>query len=194
MALDRVVSVRPHHSHHPDAFELSTDQLKAAVEARYGGTATFARWVLVTGYANEIILWNQFVGIFELAGHPHAIRAYAWSSAVEGGDERRFHAVLHAPKTSSPAWAVRAVMAGLEPRIVTVGPEPRAAARETPDQMHDRHIAEQERRIEQQQDRIAQLARAGVDTAAAERFLASMQEFLRVMQSGENVRTGDRRD
>ena len=34
------------------------------------------------------------VHVFDLAGHPTATRAYAWSSPIEGSTKRRFVAVL----------------------------------------------------------------------------------------------------
>lgn len=44
---------------------------------------------------------------FDLAGHPTATRAYAWSHATEG-ERRRFVAVLHATPAANPVTAVRA--------------------------------------------------------------------------------------
>jgi hypothetical protein len=35
--------------------------------------------------------------MFDLAAHPTATRAYAWSSPIEGSTKRRFFAVLHQP-------------------------------------------------------------------------------------------------
>jgi hypothetical protein len=32
---------------------------------------------------------------FTINGHPQANQAYAWSSSIEGSDNRRFFAVLH---------------------------------------------------------------------------------------------------
>ena len=46
----------------------------------------------------------------ELADHPEATRAYAWSSPIEGSDKRRFLAVLHQPPVTSPVEAVRAAI------------------------------------------------------------------------------------
>ena len=49
-------------------------------------------------------------GVFDLARHPQATRANAWSSPIEGSENRRFHAVLHMGGTKSPADAVRATI------------------------------------------------------------------------------------
>ena len=45
-----------------------------------------------------------------IAGNPNATRAHAWSSPVEGGDRRRFFAVLHMGAIKSPVDAVRAAI------------------------------------------------------------------------------------
>jgi hypothetical protein len=50
------------------------------------------------------------VHVFDLAGHPKATQAYAWSSPVEGTDRRRFFAVLHMGGIKSPLAAVRAAI------------------------------------------------------------------------------------
>jgi hypothetical protein len=48
--------------------------------------------------------------VFDLADHPMANRAYAWSSPVEGTTRRRFFAVLHLDGIRSPLDAVRAAI------------------------------------------------------------------------------------
>lgn len=55
-------------------------------------------------------VWEGVVHVFDLAGHPKAKRAYAWSSPIEGSDKRRFFAVLHMGAIKSPADAVRAAI------------------------------------------------------------------------------------
>jgi hypothetical protein len=50
------------------------------------------------------------VHVFDLAGHPKAARAYAWSSPLEESDKRPFLAVLHMGAIRSPADAVRAAI------------------------------------------------------------------------------------
>jgi hypothetical protein len=54
--------------------------------------------------------WEGVVHVFDLAGHPTATRAYAWSSPTEGSTKRRFFAVLHRPPVDSPRAAVRAAI------------------------------------------------------------------------------------
>jgi hypothetical protein len=80
------------------------DQLKEAVENMHGGTATLAQSVPV-GETFEQTARQGEVYIFDLAGHPTATRAYAWSSLIEGSTKRRFHAVLHIERTYWPVDA-----------------------------------------------------------------------------------------
>jgi hypothetical protein len=55
-------------------------------------------------------VWEGIVHVFNLAGHPTAKQAYAWSSPIEGSDKRRFFAGLHVPPITSPVEAVRAAI------------------------------------------------------------------------------------
>ena len=55
-------------------------------------------------------VWEGVVHVFDLAGHPTATRAYAWSSPIEGSAKRRFFAVLHTNRINSPLEAVRAAI------------------------------------------------------------------------------------
>lgn len=56
------------------------------------------------------MVWEGVVHVFDLAGHPKAARAYAWSCPVEGNIKRRFYAVLHLEAIRSPLDAVRATV------------------------------------------------------------------------------------
>ena len=89
--------------------EVSTDQLKAAVEARHGGTATLVQSVPVRETFKGKAVWDGIVHIFDLSGHPTAKRAYAWSYEREGG-KRGFFAVLHWGPIMGPNDAVRATI------------------------------------------------------------------------------------
>jgi len=54
-------------------------------------------------------VWQGVVHVFDLADHPQANRAYAWSEEREGG-KRRFFAVLQQGPIRSPVDAVRAAI------------------------------------------------------------------------------------
>src|SRR6266581_536568 len=86
------------------------DELKIAVENMHGGTATLAQSVPVRETFEGEPVWEGVVHVFELAGHPTATLAYAWSSPIEGSTKRRFFAVLHTERINSPAEAVRAAI------------------------------------------------------------------------------------
>lgn len=82
--------------------------LKVAIEAQFGGTATFIETAHVIETWRGNAVWNGTVHVFELAGHPTAKRAYAWSEPVGNGDKRQFFAVLHVAPVDSPLAAVKA--------------------------------------------------------------------------------------
>jgi hypothetical protein len=87
--------------------EIEADQLKKTVENMHGGTATLAQAVPVRETFEGKTVWEGVVHVFDLAGHPTATRAYAWSSPIEGSTKRRFFAVLHTARINSPLEAVR---------------------------------------------------------------------------------------
>jgi hypothetical protein len=90
--------------------ETSPDDLKHAVEGQHGGTATLVQSVPVDERHEGKPVWQGTVHVFDLAGHPKATRAYAWSSPIEGSTKRRFFAVLHMGGITGPVEAVRAAI------------------------------------------------------------------------------------
>jgi hypothetical protein len=90
--------------------EVEASELKRAVESQHGGTATLVQAVPVKETFDGKTVWDGVVHVFDLAAHPKASRAYAWSSPIEGSHKRRFYAVLHVPPIDSPAAAVRAAI------------------------------------------------------------------------------------
>ncbi len=89
--------------------EDSPSELKKAVESQHGGTATIVQAVPVREVHAQEIVWDGVVHIFDLADHPYANRAYAWSYERDDG-KRRFFAVLHTPQITGPREAVRAAI------------------------------------------------------------------------------------
>lgn len=90
--------------------EISSTQLKQAVEAQHGGRATFVQCVPVHEKRGDHTLWSGDVSVFDLrASTSGAFRAYAWSREAPDGNPL-FFAVLHSPQTLSPAHAVRAAL------------------------------------------------------------------------------------
>ena len=91
------------------AGEVSTDQLKQAVESQHGGKAIFFQKVPVHEEFGGETVWDGIVHIFLLEDHPTATEAYAWSYERPDG-KRRFFAVLHGGPIKSPKDAVRAAI------------------------------------------------------------------------------------
>jgi hypothetical protein len=97
--------------------KIKPAELKRAVEAEHGGTATLVQSVPIlertrlhtADGTREITVWEGVVHVFDLAGHPKATRAYAWCSERTDG-KRRFYAVLHMGPVMGPVEAVRAAI------------------------------------------------------------------------------------
>jgi hypothetical protein len=90
--------------------EVEANQLQTAVERQHNCKARLAQSVPVKEAHAGAVVWEGVVRVFDLAGHPKATKAYAWSSPIEGSDNRRFFAVLHVPPITSPVEAVRAAI------------------------------------------------------------------------------------
>ena len=90
--------------------EVSTAELKHAVESQHGGTATLVQSVPVHEEHGSQVVWDGVVHVFDLAGNPKSSRAYAWSHAIDGSTKRRFFAVLHMGPITGPLEAVRAAI------------------------------------------------------------------------------------
>ena len=90
--------------------DISSNQLKQAVESLHGGKATFVQCVPVHEKQGDHTVWSGDVSVFDLrASTSGAFRAYAWSRELPDG-QPQFFAVLHTPQTISPAHAVRTTM------------------------------------------------------------------------------------
>lgn len=91
--------------------EVSTEALQDAIRNLHGCGSRFVESVPVTETFKGETVWDGVVQVFDLIDHPTAQRAYAWSHAVEGSDNRRFVVVLYAGPVDSPLAAVRASIA-----------------------------------------------------------------------------------
>jgi hypothetical protein len=87
-----------------------TNELREAVEKLHGGTATLAQSAPVRETFGGKPVWEGVVHVFDLAGHPTATRAYAWSSPIEESTKRRFFAALHTDRINSPLEAMQAAI------------------------------------------------------------------------------------
>ena len=66
-------------------------------------------------------IWQGEVQVFELVGHPKAVRAYAWSHATKDGG-RRVHAVLEELPVHDAPTAVRSEIQAEIQRKSTIPP------------------------------------------------------------------------
>jgi hypothetical protein len=88
--------------------EISTDQLKRAVESQHGGAAEFVQSLPIHQEAGGKTVWNGAVQVYDLLGQPDgATRAYAWSYSLPNGN-RRILAILHSGPITGDREAVRA--------------------------------------------------------------------------------------
>ena len=88
--------------------DANTDLLKRVIEIQHGGTATCVKSVKLVEPRSAQTQWNGMVHVYDLAGHPKAKRAYAWSSIIDGSSGERYFAVLHQGRINNPTAAVRA--------------------------------------------------------------------------------------
>jgi hypothetical protein len=90
--------------------EVSSIELRRAVESQHGGTATLVTKLPVKEVVEGKTVWEGVVHIFDLERNSKATRAYAGSSPIEDSEKRRFFAVLHLGGIQSPLDAVRAAI------------------------------------------------------------------------------------
>lgn len=77
-----------------------------AIRHLHGCEATWIESVPVIETFQGREVWRGEVQVFDLAGHPSATRAYAWSEPTTG-TKRRFFAALHVPPIDSPQRAIQ---------------------------------------------------------------------------------------
>ena len=90
-------------------YNSSTPDLKIAVESQHGDTASFVQSVPVGDTWEGQEAWRGTVGVFDLAGHPKATRAYVLTRELPNGRTRTY-GVLHLPPITGPVDAVRAAI------------------------------------------------------------------------------------
>ena len=90
--------------------EVATTELQRHVKRLHGCHAEHQKAVAVREEFQGEVAWEGAVHVYSLTDHPSATRCYAWSSPVEGSENRRFYAVLHTNSIDSPAKAVQAAI------------------------------------------------------------------------------------
>lgn len=89
---------------------MEAEQLREAVERLHNCRASLRTLASVKEEFEGQPAWEGTVHVFDINSHPTADTCYAWHSAVEGSDKRRFYAVLNIPPVDSPEAAVRAAI------------------------------------------------------------------------------------
>lgn len=84
-------------------------QLKEAVETMHKCTARHVESKPVIELFRGKVAWDGVVEAFELTGHPHAKRCYAWSFVDKG--EPQYVTVLEIPPVDSAETAVKIAIA-----------------------------------------------------------------------------------
>lgn len=80
--------------------------MRVAVKVMHRCDAVHARSVPVREMFGEQVAWEGVVEVFNLIGHPKALRCYAWS--YPDGRETHFVTVLEIPPVVDAQTAVRA--------------------------------------------------------------------------------------
>jgi hypothetical protein len=84
------------------------EDLREVIHSLHGVHSTHITSVPVTEKHNGKVIWDGFVEVFELHGHPKATHAYAWSHETDDPEQpRRSVTVLKIPPAVSPEAAVR---------------------------------------------------------------------------------------
>jgi hypothetical protein len=86
--------------------------LRKAILDLHGCKAKWVESIPVKEVFEGETAWDGVVEVFDLAGHPTAKRAYAWSHALGHSRKRKFFAVLHQGPVNSAQDAVRASIVG----------------------------------------------------------------------------------
>jgi hypothetical protein len=85
------------------------EELRDVIRRVHGAEATHVESVPVKETFQGKTVWEGIVEVFDLAGHPMAFRAYAWSHDTDNyASPRRHVTVLHAHPVKSAQDAVRA--------------------------------------------------------------------------------------
>jgi hypothetical protein len=82
-------------------------ELQDVIRRLHGVESKHVTSVPVTETFQGKTVWDGVVEVFELIGHPTALRLYAWSHDTDG-PKKRHVTVLHVSPIDSPEAAVRA--------------------------------------------------------------------------------------
>jgi len=87
------------------------DELKDVIRRIHGAEASHVESVPVKETFQGKTVWEGIVEVFDLVGHPTAVRVYAWAHDTDDPNKPRRHVtVLHAHPIKSAQEAVRAAI------------------------------------------------------------------------------------
>ena len=86
------------------------ESLARAIRELHGAEPKFEYAVHLVETFEGHTAWSGPVSVFSLNGHPSASKCYAWSSAIQRSEKRRYVAVLGEGPIDSPAAAIRAAI------------------------------------------------------------------------------------
>jgi len=87
------------------------EELRDMIRREHGVEAAFVESVPVKEVLQGATAWEGVVEVFDLIGHPTAVRVYAWSHETgDPANPKRHIAVLHSPPIRSAEDAVKAVI------------------------------------------------------------------------------------
>lgn len=85
-------------------------EIQAAFLNLHGCTATYVETVPVVEEFQGQTIWQGDVEVFDISGHPKAIRGYGWGYTTSESGGRRYFTVLELPPVDSPQTAVKAAI------------------------------------------------------------------------------------
>jgi hypothetical protein len=86
------------------------EELQKIIRHLHGADSTHVASVPVKETFQGQTVWEGVVEVFDLHGHPHAPKVYAWSHETDDAQSKRHVTVLHVEPVTSAAKAVRAAI------------------------------------------------------------------------------------
>jgi hypothetical protein len=87
------------------------EELRDVIRRLHGGEATHIESVAVKEVFHGQTIWEGIVEVFDIVGHPHANKVYAWAHETDNPSRPNRHvAVLHLGPVTSPSLAVKAAI------------------------------------------------------------------------------------
>jgi hypothetical protein len=102
--------------------DILADELRLAIQQLHGCPSRLVERLPLSDSRHRAQIESGTVHLYELVGHPSALRCYAWA-AVSKDNSTIMHAVLQSDGVNSPELAVDCVLGGGKPRAHNLSPE-----------------------------------------------------------------------